>query len=159
MQVVFNVNPKLLLNILWGSATILIILGTIVAVLLAFTPYRTALGLIPFFNMDLELTITSYYTSLIMIITTLLLLLITQDRKNNNDIYWRHWLGLALGFLSLSADESASIHEFVANIPRHYLHITAPINFAISILGLIVSFILILVYFKFLLLMLRSQAD
>ncbi len=135
---------------MWIIATCLIILGVIVALLLAFTPYKTALGLIPLFNMDLELTVTAYYNSFILAFSALMLLLIAQDKKKTKDKFWKYWRFLSFGFLFLSLDEAASIHEFIANIPRHYMQITSPINFAIAILGFAVTLITLTIYFKFL---------
>jgi len=151
MEVKVRFKTKYLLGILAATAVLLIGMGIVVALLLTYTSYKTAVGIIPFFNMDLESTITSYYSSFILLISSCMLALITLNRKKVGDRYWRHWCSLALGFLFMSIDESASIHEFLANVPLHYLHISARINFSIAILGFIVTLLLFVFYLKFLL--------
>jgi len=151
MEVKIRFNTRYLLAILVAIAVLLIGMGIVVALLLTYTSYKTAVGIIPFFNMDLESTITSYYSSFILLISSCILALITLDRKKAGDSYWRHWCSLALGFLFMSIDESASIHEFLANIPLHYLHISTRINFSIAILGFTVTLLLFGYYLKFLL--------
>ncbi|QNE39485.1 hypothetical protein F1C16_07935 [Hymenobacter sp. NBH84] len=151
MKLKIRVNTNYIVNVLAFIAMLLIIMGIVVAILLTYTPYKTALGIIPFFNMDLESTITSYYSSFILLFSATILSFIAQECKSIENSYWRHWYGLSIGFLFLSIDESASIHEFLANVPLHYLNISARINFSIAILGFIATLILLLFYFKFLL--------
>jgi len=85
-----------------------------------YTEYDEAFGLIPLFNMDKELSIPSMFSVLILFFAALLLLVITILKKKCNDSHICGWAILAFGFMYLTFDEGATIHEKLMQ-PMHRL--------------------------------------
>ena len=125
-------------------------MGILAALILTFTFYKTAAGIIPLFDMDSERTITAYFSALDLGFAALLLGLITHIKKNINDSYWRHWSGLTVGFVFLSVDESVSIHERIIEVIRdHWVGSSLPPHYLTAIIGYTAAGLLLLTYNQF----------
>ena len=105
--------------------------------------------LIQMFDFDTEQNIPTLYSSLNLIFSAFLLLLITIQHKSIGSPYL-HWLGLAMIFVFLSVDETASLHEKLGIPVREYLSTSGLLFYAWVIPYMFALGILILVYFKFL---------
>ena len=68
-------------------------------------------GLAPLFQLDWEQSLPTWYSSLTLAFSALLLFTIYRTKSASRDDFSRYWLGLAVIFASLSADEASSIHE------------------------------------------------
>jgi hypothetical protein len=98
-------------------------LVTIIAFLLAadlagqIATYRfghpSVMGLVTLFDLDSETNIPSWYSSSALLVCAVVLALIAAVRRQQKDRFATHWTVLALGFVYLSADESAGIHEVI----------------------------------------------
>jgi|TARA_B100002003_G_C14006927_1_gene485934 hypothetical protein len=62
------------------------------------------------FDLATEQSIPTFYSSAALLFCSLLLAIVTFAKKKNGEQYI-YWLGLAIIFLFLSADESIGIHE------------------------------------------------
>lgn len=99
--------------------------GALVAVhLLGLIPkhvlgHDTLLGLLPLINMDGEMSLPAWFSSMLLLVCSALLGLIALDALREKEPFRRYWLGLALIFLYLSADEAASIHEKATTVMRY----------------------------------------
>lgn len=134
------------------TMVLMIIMGAIVAGLQTFTKLESAMGFIPLFNLDAEGTAPAFFSSFNLGFASLLLMLIAQDRKYHGDTYWRHWYGLAAGFLFMCVDESISLHEKIVHLVESTLVSQSyVINYGIAAFGLAVSLSLFISYYKFLL--------
>jgi hypothetical protein len=71
------------------------------------------LGLIDLFDLDSEENIPSWYSASVLLICSGALALIAAAKHQADDRFRWHWAGLAAGFLYLSADEEAGIHEVI----------------------------------------------
>lgn len=70
-------------------------------------------GLVPIFSMSYEQNVPTWYSSLLLFAAGTLLLLIGADaKKKSGDPFAKHWYALGAGFLYISMDEVASIHEY-----------------------------------------------
>jgi hypothetical protein len=71
------------------------------------------LGLVGLFDLDQEANLPSWYSASVLLICSAVLGLITAAKRHAGDRYTRHWAVLALGFLYMSADEEAGLHEII----------------------------------------------
>lgn len=93
----------------WFIVLLLIAHITVVTISLV-TGHDTIHGLIPLFHFGSESNIPTLYSSITLLACSALLWTITKSHKKQNQPY-RYWLGLAVLFLFLSVDETASLHE------------------------------------------------
>jgi len=76
-----------------------------------------AYGLRRQFNLAQESNIPTFYSTVALLLAAVLLLLIATRKYRERDRYRFHWIGLAVGFLYMSIDEFAMIHENVYRLP------------------------------------------
>ncbi|PPC86285.1 MAG: hypothetical protein CTY37_06245 [Methylotenera sp.] len=69
------------------------------------------LGLIPLFNLDSENNFPSFFSMLLLLFASLLLALICTFEKQRANLFFKHWIILALGFFYMAVDEIISLHE------------------------------------------------
>ena len=62
-------------------------------------------------NVDLELNVPAFFSTLILLIASLLLAVVTDLKRREKARYVWHWALLSAGFLFMAFDETASIHE------------------------------------------------
>ena len=99
------------------------ILGTIIALLVLadvagqistyYFGHSAVLGLVDLFDLDAEANMPSWYSASVLLICSGVLALIATAKRQSRDRYRWHWVGLSVGFLYLSADEEAGIHEII----------------------------------------------
>lgn len=75
--------------------------------------HDTAYGLIRLFDLDNENNIPSYFSASLLLVAALLLSFISALKKSTHAVYGFQWALLSLGFLYLSIDEAASLHELL----------------------------------------------
>ena len=75
--------------------------------------HPTVLGLVPLFDLDRELNVPSWYSASALLMCAAALAVVAATKRRSSDRYAWHWAGLAVGFLYLSADEGAGIHEVI----------------------------------------------
>ena len=100
--------------------------------------------------MDTEISITTYFSSLILLIISVMLYSISKVICRKSKACLRHWRYLSIIFLYLSIDESASIHEKLIIPLRRAFDLTGVLYFSWVIVGFIVIIIMALFYAKFL---------
>jgi hypothetical protein len=71
------------------------------------------LGLVSLFDLDSETNIPTWYSSSALLMCGVALALIAAVKRRQEDRFSTHWTVLALGFVYLSADETAGIHEVI----------------------------------------------
>jgi hypothetical protein len=75
--------------------------------------HPTVFGLVPLFDLDRESNVPAWYSASVLLICAEALALVAFAKRRAGDRYRWQWAGLAVGFLYLSADEGAGIHEFI----------------------------------------------
>jgi len=106
-----------------SAAAVARILGTIIALLVLadvagqiatyYFGHPAVLGLVELFDLDAEANMPSWYSASVLLICSGVLALIATAKTQSRDRYRWHWVGLSAGFLYLSADEEAGIHEII----------------------------------------------
>ena len=101
-------------------------------------------------NVDMEVSIPTWYASSTLLLCSILLAVIWRAKKQNRDAYSPHWMGLAVIFLYLSLDEAASLHEMTIEPIRSAFDLTGVLYYAWVIPGAIFVSIVGLAYTRFL---------
>ena len=96
---------------------------------------RSGFGLIHLFNLDAESTVPSWYSSSALLAAAGLLGLIARAERERASRDWRHWAGLAIIFVVLSLDETASVHELAIRPLQLALRPGGPLAFGWVIPG------------------------
>ncbi len=99
------------------------------------------LGFVPMFNFDTEKNVPSFFSSALLLIVSLLLFQISVIRKKMSESFLP-WLGLALIFIFLSADEFFSLHERLTKPVEGALQTSGAFTFA-----WVVPYSLLLIFF------------
>lgn len=68
------------------------------------------------FDVDEEESVPTWFSSSLLLLTAAVLFLIAHLNQQRKDPYTVYWLGLALGFTFMSADEIAGFHETLNSI-------------------------------------------
>ena len=111
---------------------------------------NTQLGVERQFNLNGENNVASWFSASALLVCSELLFVIGVTRKRVGDRFAANWLGLSAGFLYLSVDEAASLHEMTIVPLRTALDLTGYLYFAWVIPGAIITLILALTYLPFL---------
>lgn len=93
------------------------------------------------FDVDEEENFPTYYSAFALLIAAGLLYAIALRKASEQDRFTRHWFGLTLGFLAMSVDEVAGMHEALNTITDFPW--TLPAAFAVLVVAIL--------YLKFLL--------
>ena len=93
------------------------------------------------FDVDEEENFPTCYSAFALLISAGLLYVIACRKASEQDRFTRHWFGLALGFLVMSVDEVAGMHEALNTVT----------DFPWTIPAAVAVVVLVFVYFKFLL--------
>jgi hypothetical protein len=117
------------------------VVGALAAAGLASVALKHAIGgesvwrVVHLFNLDVEGTIASWYSSCALLGAAGVLGLIAHAERERASRDWRYWAGLAVIFVALSADEAASIHELAIRPMRRALNLSGLLAFGWVIPG------------------------
>jgi hypothetical protein len=92
------------------------------------------------FDVDEENNLPTWYSSAALLAAAFVLCVTTKQKQAGHDPWSRYWLGLTLGFLLMSVDEIAGIHETYNTVT----------NVSWTLTGAVVSGLLAVIYWRFL---------
>ncbi|WP_336517576.1 hypothetical protein [Pollutibacter soli] len=148
-----RLNPNKITLILGVIAATIVGLGLVLQIMYYTTDLDNYLLYLDFlFNVDDELNIPSYFSSVILLFAAILLTAITYLKVNAKDKFRRHWMLLMIGFYVLAADEMITLHEHL-NKPFKQLmgnNTSGIFTFAWVIPGMIIVAALGLTFIRFL---------
>jgi hypothetical protein len=128
---------------------LLTLAGAVTAYLRIARGHTSMLGLVALFNLDREANLPAWYSSATLLLCAVLLAVIAADKRHAADRYARHWIGLALIFLFLAADEAAGIHENFGRWGTRLLGLDRPSHFAWLAISVPLVTIISLIYARF----------
>jgi hypothetical protein len=102
-------------------------------------------GAVPIFSLSYEQNIPTWYSSSLLLACSLLLFLIAAGTKRAGAPHVNHWRGLGVGFLYISLDEVASLHEYTG-----WLKLGGVLYFSWVIPAAVVVLVIGVSYIKFL---------
>jgi hypothetical protein len=106
--------------------------------------------LLDLLSVNAELTIPTWFSVSILLAASALLAVIAAVKRAGEDSYTPYWFGLALGFLYLSVDEGAAIHEILGDPLQRAFHTGGYLAFGWQIVAVPVVFLFSLLYLRFL---------
>lgn len=112
--------------VLAGIATLLGIVSVIGQMIKHLSNFDRAFGLIPLVYVNAELSIPTIFSVLLLFMCALLLALITVLTRKHSEPHSLYWGILTAGFLFMTFDEGASIHELLDDPMRGLLGSQSP---------------------------------
>lgn len=110
-----HVSPKKALGVLLSVIFALLLMHVALQSLRLFTPYGQLLGYIDRFDVNMEQSVPTWFSTLQLFLAGVVLTVIAlRERAAKAKFAWA-WAGLAAVFFLLSADESATLHEMLSN--------------------------------------------
>lgn len=82
--------------------------------------FKSALGFVPLFDMDVEYNIPSLYSTIGIFINALILFYIARIDKSEGGKESKYWKAMGWVFVYLSLDELASIHEHLDAVVTYF---------------------------------------
>lgn len=153
MQFAYVINPRktgITLSVLALFLVTVSIIGEYILEVVFSESESTALLLIDLFSVNVENSIPTWYSSMLLLLVSVILALIANTKWSNHDAYRWHWVGLALGFLYLSIDEGAAIHEYFTDPLFFALNTSGYLYFAWIIVAVPLVILFGLMYVRFL---------
>jgi len=105
-----SVSIDAIMRVLWGAVTVLLVAHV------ALTVIHYQVSELPWllrqiFDVDEEDSFPTWYSGSALLLASFVLWVNARARRHDGDkLHW-HWQGLAVGFLMLSVDEIAGVHE------------------------------------------------
>jgi hypothetical protein len=113
MVINFTLTPDVVLRVLLFCVTLLAAAGSLVEVAKVRFGHPTLYGFGKLFNLDAEATIPSYFSALLLLLAGCLLTVAAVAHHRHGRQWYLHWALLAAGFVYLSIDEAAGLHELL----------------------------------------------
>ena len=101
------------------------------------------------FILDGEANVPTWFSSSILLACAMLLAWIAMCQRAAEDRFWRHWTVLAAGFLYMSLDETAVIHEMLIRPTRQLLGFGGVLHFSWVVPAVILVLILAVAFARF----------
>lgn len=143
-----HVRPAQVVKVLGGAIAILVVCSFIGSFAAHVLGHGRLLGFVSEFDVNAENNVPTYFSSFLLLTAAALLAVIAYAQTPASSYRW-HWIGLVIIFLFFSLDETASLHERLAQPLRSTLETGGLLYYAWVIPG--IAFILLfgLAYFRF----------
>ncbi len=153
MQFIWGLKPAQVRNRLVMITLCLGILSIIteyiVEVLLAYSTNTFWIDVFNLFSVNLEESIPTWYATILLFVAAVLLAFIALAKFKDLDHFRWHWLVLSMGFLYLSIDEGAGIHELFVDPVKQALSPEGFFAFGWQIVAIPVVIVVALFYLRF----------
>jgi hypothetical protein len=147
--ILFRLSPARILGFLLSIAIALA--GTSLAVQgLYHSGHWVPMGLLERLDLDRENNIPTWFSSALLATASVLLFFIARAKAELREPHVRYWLGLALVFLYLSVDETASLHEAAVGPIQRALNATGALYAAWVIPAMVLVPLFAAMYLRFL---------
>lgn len=154
-----KLDPRRIAIIL-GAAVVFLALADLAGIISTYVfGHENLFGIVPLFNLgremlklDKEANVGTWYTGVLLLLCSLLLFILADHTKRERrGYYWFHWVFLSLIFACLSLDEVAAAHERISWTLTKMFETTHYFHYAWLVPGIIFSFLMFIIYIKFLL--------
>ncbi|MEO7933817.1 MAG: hypothetical protein ABIT76_11730 [Chthoniobacterales bacterium] len=116
-----NITPNGVAKSLLAFIAFLVIADLIVVFLEYVDGYKTALGFVPLFDMDVEFNLPSLYSTFGILLCAFTLFHIGKIAAADRSSESRYWRAMGGVFVYLALDELISIHERLDGVVSHFL--------------------------------------
>jgi len=132
-----------------GISILSIITEYLVEVELAFSSNVFLVDILNLFSVNLEESIPTWFATILLFVSAVLLTFIVLAKFQELDQYRWHWVGLAIGFLYLSIDEGAGIHELFVDPMKQAFNPDGFFAFGWQIIAIPVVLVIFVLYLRF----------
>lgn len=143
-----HVRPTQVARVLGWTIAILAVCSLIGSFAAHVLGHGRLLGFVPEFDVNRENNVPTYFSSLLLFASSALLAVIAYAQSPSSRYRW-HWVGLAAIFLFFSLDETASLHERLAEPLRTLLDTGGLLYYAWVIPGMAFILLFGLIYTRF----------
>jgi len=146
----FSVRPRRVLLVL-GAIIFMIVCFSVVGQYSAqMLGHGRLLGFVHGFNVDGEGNVPAHFSALMLLTASILAGLIASRVRRTEGPFYGHWVGLALVFVVLAADELNSFHERLIYPLRTLLDADGLLYFTWVVPGMVFVGLFVLAYARFL---------
>jgi hypothetical protein len=153
MQLIGRLNPiqirNRLLMVTLGLGIFSIVTEYLVEVVLVLSSDQVLIDVLNLFSVNLEESIPTWYATILLFVVAVLLVFIGLAKFREGDVYRWHWAVLAIGFLYLSIDEGAGIHEIFVDPMKQAFDPSGFFAFGWQIAAIPVVLIIAVLYLRF----------
>lgn len=125
-----------MITVIVASSILVALIGLTREALALATGVRSDEFYLKIFQFDAEMSIPAWYSGALMLIAAVLLLVCSAIARTIRPSEFIWWLLLGVGFIYLSADEVAGIHERVGQIAALYVATSGVLSFTWLIVGI-----------------------
>jgi hypothetical protein len=143
-------NPRRVAAVLLCTVAALVAASTAGQLVVHLTGHDYVYGFVPRFSLVEEANVPTWYSSVALLACAVLLAAVARTEREAGSRFVRHWKVLALGFLYLSVDEAAALHELLIEPLRGALGAGGLFYFAWVVPALAALAVLGLAYLRFL---------
>lgn len=143
------ISPRKVLSLLLAVIGVLVLASLATQVLRFHLGHDYAKGLVPAFFVDRENNVPTWFSTILLFLCAILLAVIAAARHAAGDRFARHWTVLAGGFVLMSLDEAAGIHELLIQPMRQTLEAGGAFYFSWIIAGMGLVALLGLYFLRF----------
>lgn len=149
-QINIILKPKNVVCFLALTITCLTVFYLVCQIAKFYLGHENLFGLVSLFDLNLEYSIPSVFSSLILLFSAIILTVIACLKKRDGGCFYLHWAGLAAVFFFLFVDESVAIHEIIGTRIRMSLNTSGFLYYAWIIPYSIILLAFVIGYLKFL---------
>jgi hypothetical protein len=150
MQTVIPLSPKRIVTFL-GFTVAGFVLANLLKIILQYGFQRSSFFGLGLFDLDIERSIPTWFSSAQLLLCAILLALIAQVKQVVRDGYRFHWAMLSAIFVLFSIDEALAFHERSIKPLRNALNTSGFLHFAWVIPAALFVLVMLLFYRRFLL--------
>ena len=153
MQLIGRLKPtqirNRLLMVTLGLGIFSIVTEYLVEVVLVLSSDLVLIDVLNLFSVNLEESIPTWYATILLFVVAVLLVFIVLAKFQEGDGYRWHWTILAIGFLYLSIDEGAGIHEIFVDPMKQAFDPSGFFAFGWQIAAIPVVLVIAVLYLRF----------
>ena len=150
-------RPAVVLRVLLVIISVLVVAGLIAHLLRFGFGLTSAFGFIRLFDLNQEANVPTWFSSVLLAMCALLLALIAVAKRTSSDRWFLHWAALGVIFALMSLDEIASVHERFMEPLKSAFELGGLLTNAWVLLAFVFLPVLLLIYFRFLLMLPRRS--
>lgn len=128
-----------------------IITEYIVEVLLLGSDNVLLIDALNLFSVNLEESLPTWYSTILLFVASSMLFIIFLAKFRTHEAFRWHWLVLAIGFMYLSIDEGAAIHEIFVDPIQSTFDVTGFFAFGWQVVAIPAVLIVVMLYSRFML--------
>ena len=143
-----QIRNRLMMLVL-SVSIISILTEYLVEVVLVLSANVFLVDILNLFSVNLEASIPTWLSTILLFVAAVLLTFIALAKYRELDGYRWHWIGLAVGFVYLSVDEGAGVHELLVDPMQQAFNPSGFFTFGWQIVAIPAVLVMLVLYARF----------